>query len=141
MAEYGLGNFKYEFTVEGGSAKFKFYDEQDASNTAETSVSTKDFPEGVTQPDSRQVADVAYNQVSKVLNDKRDARLRQTADNELADKQTEDSRQREAAEDLHANSQDVSTAPTKVDSDGTNVYNTASLLEVDSKDSKNDKKK
>jgi hypothetical protein len=133
MAEYGLGNFKYELEVKDGSSKFKFYDPEDASNTAEVSVSQKEFPEGVTQPDSRQVADLAYAQCAKVLNDKRDARLRKEAADALKAKQDEDARSREAAADFLNNSKDVEVEPAKVESDGTKVYNTPSDKNTDKK--------
>lgn len=136
MAEYGLGNFKYEFTAENGQAKFKFYDEQDASNTAETAVSSKDFPEGITQPDSRQVADIAYLQVSKQLNDKRDARLEREANEATASKLKADRQAREAADDHFAHSNDVSVAPAKVEEDGTRVYNTAEPSDTNNKGKK-----
>jgi glutamine cyclotransferase len=67
MAEYGLGNFVYELEVSDGNANFKFRDPEDASNTAEVSVHQSDFPEGINQADSRQVADLAFAQCSKGL--------------------------------------------------------------------------
>lgn len=120
----GLGNFVYELNVKDGAANFHFVDPHDSNNTADVSVSAKDFPEGA-PADSRQVADLAFAQCAKVLNDKRDARIRKEADAERADKLKEDARAREAAEDFLANSNDVAVEPAKVEDDGTKVYNTA----------------
>lgn len=123
MAQYGLGNFVYELTVKDGSANFHFVDPGDSNNTADVSVNAKDFPEGA-PADSRQVADVAYAQCAKVLNDKRDARLKKEAAKELDDRLSEEARSREAADDFLAKSQDVAVEPSKVEDDGTKVYNT-----------------
>lgn len=108
MAEYGLGNFRYELTFDGKSANFKFVDPEDINNTAEVSVSKDQFPEGINDADSRQVADIAYAQVAKLLNDKRDARhLKEQADAEKkqadADKQA-----REAANDFFNKANELS---------------------------------
>lgn len=109
----GLGNFLYELEVKDGSANFHFYDPEDAGNTADVSVSKDDFPEGINQPDSRQVADLAFAQCSKVLNDKRDARIRKQAAADLEAKHDEDARQREEAADFLNNSQELAdTTPT-----------------------------
>lgn len=124
MAQYGLGNFVYELEVSNGNANFKFYDPEDAANTAEVAVSQKDFPEGITQPDSRQVADIAYAQCSKVLNDKRDARLKKQNTAEFNARQDEDARSREAQADFLNNANDASVQPAKTEDDGTKVYNT-----------------
>lgn len=107
MAEYGLGNFKYELTFDGKAANFKFHDPEDVTNTAEVSVSQSEFPEGISDADSRQVADIAYTQVSKVLNDKRDSRLKKEAENDLAKTQEEDKRSREAANDFFDKSSEL----------------------------------
>lgn len=117
---FGLGNYLYDLDVSGGAANFKFRDPEDSDNTAEVSVSEKDF--GGFNADSRQVAEVAYAQVCKALNDKRDARVKkQTAAAVDADL-TEKARVREAADDFLNNAQDVSVAPAKVEEDGTKVY-------------------
>jgi hypothetical protein len=113
MATYGLGNFQYDIKVEDGNANFNFFDPEDASNTASVSVPQKEFPEGVTQADTREVADLAYAQCQKVLNDKRDARIQKSEEDALAKKQEEDAAAREAAADFHANSNDLAdTTPT-----------------------------
>lgn len=113
MATYGLGNFQYDITVEDGNANFKFFDPQDASNTASVSVPQKEFPDGIKQADTREVADLAYAQCQKVLNDKRDARIKKEEEDALAKKQDEDASAREAAADFHANSGDLAdTTPT-----------------------------
>jgi hypothetical protein len=131
--QYGLGNFLYELEVSDGNANFKFWDAEDAANTAEVSVSQKDFPEGVKDADSRQVADIAYTQCQQVLNDKRDARLKKEAADNVAEKQKEDKRVREEAADVLANGQDVAVAPAHVEKDGTRVYNTATPDDQDNK--------
>jgi hypothetical protein len=123
MPQYGLGNFVYELEVKDNAAHFKFSDPEDASNTAEVSVSQKDFPEGITTADSRQVADMAYAQCQKILNDKRDARFKKQATDALEAKTAEDARAREAAHDFLNNAQDVATEPHHVEEDGTRVYN------------------
>jgi len=133
MATFGLGNFLYELTVQDGKASFHFYDQDDAENTADVSLGTKDF--NGYSADSRQVADIAYAQASKVLNDKRDARLAKKAAADLSVKQTEDSRLREAGEDFQNNAQDVAVQPAQVEEDGTHVYNTG-----DPADTTSDKK-
>lgn len=142
MAEYGLGNFLYTLDVVDGKANFKFRDPEDASNTAEVSVSQSDFPDGVTQADARQVADVAYAQCSKVLNDKRDARVRKQAAKDLEAKHEEDARVRESAADFLNNAQDAAVQPVKTEDDGTNVFNTASSEEnASANNTDNNKKK
>lgn len=133
MATFGLGNFMYDLTVDGGKAVFKFYDAQDADNTAEVSLSTKDM-DGF-DADSRQVADKAYAQVSKVLNDKRDSRLAKEAQQELNEKQAEDARVREAGEDFLNKAEDVKVAPAQVEEDGTHVFNTAEASDASSDNS------
>lgn len=126
---YGLGNFLYTIDVADGNANFKFWDQEDASNTAEVSVSQKDFPAGITDADSRQVADLAFDQCQKVLNEKRDARVKKQATDELAEKQKEDARVREVSAEILANGQDPAVAPAEIqkDKDGNEVrvYNTA----------------
>lgn len=110
---YGLGNFLYDLEVKDGKALFHFYDPDDAANTAEVEVAKSDFPEGITKADSRQVADLAYAQCSKVLNDKRDARIRKEEADQLATKQAEDQRQREEAEDFFNSTEELAnTTPT-----------------------------
>ena len=123
---YGLGNFLYEVDIADGNANFKFWDADDASNTAEVSVAQKDFPEGVKDADSRQVADLAFTQCQKVLNDKRDARIKKEVADEVTAKQEEDKRVREEAAYVLANGKDVEVAPAQIEKDGTRVYNTAS---------------
>lgn len=129
---YGLGNFIYEIDIVDGKANFKFWDAADASNTAEVSIAKADFPDGA-PADSRQVADLAYSECQKVLNDKRDTRLKQEAADELEAKQAEDKRVREEANDFLANSQDVEVAPAHIEKDGTRVYNTAKPSDNDNK--------
>lgn len=125
MAQYGLGNFLYELEVSGGAANFSFFDQEDATNHAEVSVPAKDFPEGIADATSRQVADYAFSLCAKDLNDKRDKRIRKQASDALAAKQDEDARAREAAADFLNNANDVVVEPHKVEDDGTKVYNTA----------------
>lgn len=107
MAEYGLGNFIYEVTFDGKTANFKFRDPDDVSNVADASLSESDFPEGITQPDSRQVADVAYTLVAKQLNDKRDARLKQETLDATETQLNHEAKQREIANDFFDKSEDL----------------------------------
>jgi len=107
MAEYGLGNFVYEINFDGKNANFKFRDPDDVSNVAEVTVSEKEFPENA-KADSRQVADYAYTQVAKTLNDKRDERLKKEAAKEVEERQEADARLRETANDFFDKSQELS---------------------------------
>lgn len=122
---YGLGNFLYTIDVADGNANFKFWDQDDASNTAEVSVSQADFPEGIQDADSRQVADIAYDQCQRVLNEKRDARLKKEAADALSEKTKEDARVRQISQDHLNSAKDVEVAPAQIEKDGTRVYNTA----------------
>lgn len=108
MATYGLGNYKYDFSADAGTAKFHWYDPEDATNTADCSVSAKDFPEETSDPESRQVADIAYGLVAKQLNDKRDARIKREAAEQLEKQVSDDAAAREAAKDFFDNSKDQS---------------------------------
>lgn len=136
----GLGNFLYNLEVKDGSANFSFYDPDDADNTAETSVSDKDF--GDFSADSRQVAEIAFSQVSKTLNDKRDARIKKETAKAVETDMDEKARQREASEDFLNNANDVAVAPAKVEDDGTRVYNTGEPADngSDSSDNSSNKK-
>ena len=134
MAQYGLGNFVYEFVAANGVANFKFHDPEDVSNTAETSVAPKEFPEGIKDADSRQVADVAWTKVQEGMNRKRDARIKKDKADEFNKAQDEDARAREAASDFIKNSEDTSVATAKENEDGTKVYNTKTAR--DAKESK-----
>lgn len=143
MPQFGLGNFYYEVTADGGKANFKFTDPFDTSNTAEVSVDQKDFPEGLSY-DSRQVADIAYDQCQRVLNEKRDARILKEEEDKREAKNEEDARARQAAQDFHANAEETAVAPAKVEKDGTHVYNTENnqdAVDASSSDSASDKKK
>lgn len=124
MAQYGLGNYLYEVEVKDGAAHFDFFDPDDAGNTAQVTVNQNDFPEGVTDPTSRQVADIAFAKVAHDLDDARDARIRKQATSDLQEKHAEDKRQREASAEFINNADEVQTQTAKVDSDGTKVYNT-----------------
>jgi hypothetical protein len=130
--QYGLGNFLYEIEIADGKANFKFWDADDSSNTAEVTIAKADFPDNA-PADSRQVADLAFSECQQVLNDKRDARLKKQANDDLAEKQKEDKRVREEAADVLANGQDVAVAPAHVEKDGTKVYNTAPPEDQDNK--------
>lgn len=126
MPSFGLGNFMYDMHVDGNAAKFKFYDPEDVTNTAETSVSSKEIPEDSKwDVDGREVSEIAYSKVAKELNDKRDKRIREEQIKALDDRQTEDARAREAAVDFQANAQDTVVQPIKTEKDGTKVYNAA----------------
>lgn len=123
MPTFGLGEFLYELTVSDNEAQFNFWDREDATNTADVSIATKDFPEGITDPTARQVADLAFGQCSKVLNQKRDARLKKEAADAFSASQDLAAKNREAAADHFATTEDVVTAPALVLKDGTKVYN------------------
>lgn len=114
MAQFGLGNFVYEVSVKDGAANFEFRDPEDANNTASVSVDQSDFPEGA-PADSRQVAEHAFAQCEKVLNDARDARLHKEAADAHQAQLDEQARQREAAAEWRNNSQELAdTTPTGV---------------------------
>lgn len=132
--QYGLGNFLYEIDIADGKANFKFWDREDPSNTAEVSIAKADFPEGITDADSRQVADLAFDQCQRVLNDKRDAREKKEASEQLEAQKAEEKRARQEAQDFLSSTEDGAVAPDHVEKDGTTVYNTA-------KPSDNNKKK
>lgn len=112
MATYGLGKFMYDIIVEDKQAKFSFYDPEDATNTAEVTLTEKDFPEGVTAPDTREVAEAAFAQCQKLLNEKRDARVRRERTTELDEQLDQDKHDRETAADFLASSGDHA-APAK----------------------------
>jgi hypothetical protein len=106
MARYGLGNFLYDIEVRDGNAEFNFFDPEDAENTAQVTIAQKDFAEGLSA-DSRQVADQAYAEVEKQLNDKRDARIKREAVQATTESVEEEARARAAAADFHNNAQDL----------------------------------
>ncbi len=124
MAKYGLDNFEYEFVMEGGGGKHKFFDPADPTNTAEATVTPKDFPEGIKDADSRQVAEVAYAKVSEQMNKKRTERRKKERTDELNSSLDRDERERAAQADSILNSQEPAVAPVKEEKDGTKVYNT-----------------
>lgn len=113
MAQYGIDNFLYEVSVSNGSAVFKFHDPQDLGNTAEVTVHQKDFPEGITDADSRQVADLAYNQCRGAMNDVRSKRIAEAEAKQAAETKAAEVASRHAADEHHANSQELAnTTPT-----------------------------
>lgn len=130
---YGLGNFLYEIEVTDGKANFKFWDQEDASNTAEVSVAKADFPEGIVDADSRQVAEIAFDQCQRVLNEKRDARHKKEAADSLADKTKEEARVRQVSQDYLNSTEDTVVKPHHVERDGTKVYNTETPSDDDNK--------
>lgn len=122
--QYGLGNFVYEIDVKDGKANFAFRDPEDASNTADVSVAQADFPEGVSA-DDRRVADLAFDQCQRVLNEKRDARIKKEAADATKASTDADAKARQEAQDFLANAQHVAVQPHHVEDDGTTVYNSA----------------
>lgn len=122
MAVFGLGNFHYEISYDGKVASYKFFDPEDETNAAETTVASKDI---VGAPDSRDTAEVAYAQCAQLLNDKRDKRLAKAASDADAEKVKKESEAREREAQFQRDFQDVQTAPAKVEKDGTRVYNVA----------------
>lgn len=157
MAEYGLGNFIYEITFDGKAANFAFRDPEDVTNVAEASVSRDEFPEGINQPDSRQVADIAYTLVSKELNDKRDERLKQEAIDATETQLDKEAHEREVANDFHDKSEELGnheptgTVPDPVEDKAAPAHTPTDRQNDEQKDSgksddgdkadKNDKKK
>lgn len=125
MAKYGLDNFEYEFVMEGGGGKHKFFDPADPTNTAEATVTPKDFPEGVKDADSREIAEIAYSKVSEQMNKKRTERRKKERTDELHSSLDRDERERAAQVDSIRNSQENSVKPVKEEKDGTRVFNTA----------------
>lgn len=122
--QYGLGNFVYEIDIKDGKANFTFRDPEDASNTADVSVAQADFPEGVSA-DDRRVADLAYDQCQRVLNDKRDARIKKESADAAKAATDADAKARQDAQDFLSSAEHVAVAPHHVEDDGTTVYNTA----------------
>jgi hypothetical protein len=125
MAQYGLGNFTYTLEVKDGSATFHFLDPEDANNTADVTINQKDFPAEAPGADDRRVADIAYGLISEEMNATRDARVAKEKKDDIAATQQREKNERAAAQDFFDNSQDVATAPAKVEKDGTTVYNVA----------------
>lgn len=115
MATSGLGNYKYDLTVDGGS-KFHWYDPEDASNTADVTIAQKDYPEGVTDGDARQIADIAYALVAKQLDDKRDARVKREAADQLNKQLDDEATKREATADFLSNSTELSDTQSALNS-------------------------
>lgn len=129
MAQYGLGNYVYDIDVEDdGSAHFKFFDPQDPANAEEVVLAPKDFPGGVSNPDSRPVAEAAFNQCAKLLNDKRDARLQAETVAKMKADQAAGAAARENAQEYLSNIQDPATEPDHVEKDGTKVYTVSPAL-------------
>lgn len=122
---YGLGNFLYEIEVADGKANFKFWDADDASNTAEVSVSQADFPEGIKDADSRQVAEIAFDQCQRVLNEKRNARIKKESTDAIKKSVDEAEARDQASQDYLSSTEEVAVKPAHVEKDGTKVYNTA----------------
>lgn len=112
MATYGLGNYLYEIVVNNGSANFHFFDPEDAENTADVSVPQGDFP-GSSKATDRDVADLAFAQCQKIMNDKRDARIAHEQVEALKAKQAEDRHLRDTEADFVNNSRELAdTSPT-----------------------------
>ena len=122
MAQLGIAGYLYDLQVESGDAHFTFTDPQDASNTEEVVIAAKDFPEGITDPTSREVSDIAYLQCAKLLNDKRDERIRSEAAAKLEADAAAEAARREAAQDYLTHIQDPATEPDHVEKDGTRVF-------------------
>jgi regulator of protease activity HflC (stomatin/prohibitin superfamily) len=133
--QYGLGNFIYEIDVKDGKANFTFRDPEDASNTADVTIAEADFPEGVVA-DDRRVADLAFDQCQRLLNEKRDARIKKEAADATAEAIANDTAARQNAQDFLSSAQHVAVVPHHVEEDGTTVYNSAPPA-----DSTDDKKK
>jgi hypothetical protein len=137
----GIDNFLYEINTDGSVANFKFWDADDVTNVAEVAVSAKEFPEGVTQADSREVVDYAYGLVGSEMNKKRADRAVKLA-HEAAEAQAQADKDEKASQlEIAKAAQHNVTAPltTEVREDGVtqNVFSST----LDSEPAKNDKKK
>lgn len=125
---FGLGNFLYEVSFDGKTANFNFWDPEDTSNTAQVSVPQKDIPAGQSA-DSRDVAEHAYNQVSKDLNGKRDSRLIKEREETVTTQQTAEARARAETEDYLKSAQENVTEPAAIETDENGneirIYNAA----------------
>jgi len=99
MPRHGIAGYLYELEIVDGKAYFHFVDPEDASNTADVTIAPEDFPKGTVDADSRPVADMAYLQVAKQLNDKRDERLKAAAAASFAADQSAKAQARDAAQE------------------------------------------
>jgi len=122
MADFGVDNFLGTVTLDGKQAVYKFHDPSDVTNTAEVTLSEKDL-DGK-QAETREATDLAYSKVAEGMNSKRDTKNFKDQAKQVADKQNEDSKTRQAATDFLDNTADNTTKPVSVDKDGTNVFNT-----------------
>lgn len=120
----GLDGFLYDFVVDGKTTNFHFWDPEDATNTADVSISDKEVDGS---SGSRETAEYAYAQVVKGLSEKRDARLAKGAADFQAKKQADEAQVRETATDFLNNGKDpeVKAVGTEKRADGVtqNVYN------------------
>jgi hypothetical protein len=122
----GLDNFLYDLQIDGATANFHFYDADDPKNVADVSISPKEYPEGVTTADSREVADYAYSLVAEKMNAARSDRAKALAVDQ-ADKDAEAAKTERAVTAAGLKiSEDVTTKPTTTETreDGVkqNVY-------------------
>lgn len=122
MAE-GLDNFLHEVKVDGKTSNYHFWDPEDSTNTADVSVSDKEYDGN---PGTREAEEYAYSLVSKQLNDKRIERHK-AVETELVKKDQDAVKADKAAVAQHlSEAQNNTTAPltTEKRDDGTvqNVY-------------------
>lgn len=123
----GLDGFLYEVTVDGKASNYHFWDPEDATNVADTTVSNSDS-NGAT--DERSNAEAAYAQVSKALVEKRTARQAKAEADVVTARKAEEARVASVQSDFLQNSkeQEMPAAGTEKREDGTTqtVYNTQS---------------
>jgi hypothetical protein len=129
MSTFGVDNFIGELSVDGSVANFKFTDPDDVKNVMEVSLSPKEFPEGTTQADSREVADYAYSLVAEKMNATRSDRLA-AAEAKQASESLEREKSEKAAVNQHLkdatdNHTPATTTETREDGVKQQVYNTA----------------
>jgi hypothetical protein len=122
MPTFGIGGYQFEYEVGNNAVTFKFWDPEDANNTAEVTIDKKDLPKGVSSLEGRIVSDLAFRMAAKTLNSKRDARIKKQTNDATNAKVDSDAITREQSEDFLANAKDVKTEPDFVTKDGTNVF-------------------
>ena len=126
----GIDGFLYTVNIDGKTANYHFWDQNDIKNSQDVSISDKEFPEGVTNPDTREAVDYAYSIVSEKLTLVQSDKVKADAVRAAELKQDADTQARLSAQEFHANAVDGTVRPnaTEKRADGVtqNVYNTAS---------------
>ena len=135
----GVDGFLYTVQIDGKTANYHFWDQNDIKNSQDVSVSDKEFPEGVTNPDTREAVDYAYSIVSEKLTLVQSDKVKADVVRAAELKQDADAQTRLSAQEFHTNAVDATVRPvaTEKRADGVtqNVYNTAPTA-VDTTDKK-----